>query len=168
MFWKKLSSRWIKRSLSREQHSLSLDLGQRGERLAAEYLERAGYSIVATNFQISVGRNLRGALVRAEIDVVAYEGATLCFIEVKTRASINFAAPERNVDLRKRRQISRAARAYRRLLGLEGAPHRYDVVSIILPAQTDNSEAPSLQLFRGFWVDHKPRPREPGGSFYVD
>ncbi|MEJ7618513.1 MAG: YraN family protein [Pyrinomonadaceae bacterium] len=168
MLRKILSFRWLKRPASPERRSPSLDLGRRGERLAAEYLERAGYSIVATNFHISVGRNLRGAVVRAEIDVIAYEGATLCFIEVKTRASVNFAAPERNVDLRKRRQISRAARAYRRLLGQEGAPHRFDVVSIVLPAPAHASDVPSLQLFRGFWVDHKPRPRESGGNFYVE
>ncbi len=110
-----------------------LVLGQRGERLAAERLRREGYRLVASNFKLNVGRNLRGAIVQAEIDIVAYEGATLCFVEVKTRASDWFAAPEANVDLRKQRQITRAARAYRRLLGISGAPYRYDVASVILP-----------------------------------
>src|ERR687884_496919 len=96
-------------------------LGQRGERLAAEHLERLGYTLVASNFTLPVGRNLRGALVQAEIDLVAYDGPVLCFIEVKTRASDWFASPEQNVDLRKQRQIARAARVYRRLFGLTGA-----------------------------------------------
>src|SRR5947209_20368711 len=60
-------------------------LGQRGERLAAEYLERLGYTLVASNFALPVGRSLRGALVHADIDLIAYDGSTLCLLEVKTR-----------------------------------------------------------------------------------
>ena len=136
-------------------------LGERGERLAAEHLERLGYTLVASNFTLPVGRNLRGALVQAEIDLVAYDGSTLCFIEVKTRASDWFAAPEANVDLRKQRQIARAARVYRRMFGLTGTPYRYDVVSVILPAtDTDTPPpAPRLRLLRNFWTDEKFRKR---------
>ena len=134
-------------------------LGGRGEALAAEFLETNGYRLVASNFTLPVGRNLRGAIVNAEIDLVAYEGATLCFIEVKTRRSDWFAAPESNVDLRKQRQISRAARAYRRMLGLRGEPYRYDVVSVILPpVEEDGVEPqPRIELLRNFWVDAKFR-----------
>src|SRR5690349_3711999 len=71
-------------------------LGQRGERLAAERLEEHGYTLVASNFTLPVGRNLRGALIHAEIDLIAYDGPVLCFVEVKTRASDWFAAPEQN------------------------------------------------------------------------
>ena len=94
--------------------------GPAGRRLAIEHLERTGYRIVAANFRVPIGRNTRDAMVNAEIDIVAYDGPTLCFIEVKTRASDEFAAPQANVDLRKRRQIARAARGYRRMLGLTG------------------------------------------------
>jgi len=136
-------------------------LGQRGERLAAEHLERLGFALVASNFTLPVGRNLRGALVKAEIDLIAYEGATLCFIEVKTRASDWFAAPEANVDLRKQRQISRAARAYRRTFGVAGEPYRYDVVSVIVPPPTcKQPEAmPRVELLKNFWTDAKFRKR---------
>jgi putative endonuclease len=133
-------------------------LGQRGERLAAEHLEQLGYALVASNFTLPVGRNLRGALVQAEIDLIAYEGATLCFIEVKTRASDWFAAPEANVDLRKQRQISRAARAYRRMFDLINASYRYDVVSVILPPAGEHGTAPvrpRLEVLRNFWTDEK-------------
>src|SRR4051812_43991545 len=95
------------------------DLGHRGEELAAAYLEQQGYRLVAANVTLPVGRNLRGATVNAELDLVAYDGLTLCFVEVKTRASDWFAPPQVNVDLRKQRQIARAARAYRHMLGLE-------------------------------------------------
>jgi putative endonuclease len=138
-----------------------LELGRRGEMLAASHLERAGYRLVASNFTLPVGRNMRGALVHAEIDIVAYEGATLCFVEVKTRASDWFAAPEANVDLRKQRQIARAARVYRRMFGLTGTPYRYDVVSVILPAADRDAPppAPRLRLLRNFWTDEKFRKR---------
>lgn len=135
-------------------------LGQRGERLAAEHLEQLGYALVASNFTLPVGRNLRGALVQAEIDLIAYESSTLCFIEVKTRASDWFAAPEANVDLRKQRQIARAARVYRRMFGLMGAPYRYDVVSVILPAADERAATPPrprLEVLRNFWTDEKFR-----------
>ncbi|HEY9403925.1 MAG TPA: YraN family protein [Pyrinomonadaceae bacterium] len=136
-------------------------LGERGEALAAAHLERAGYALVAANFELPVGRNLRGAIVNAEIDLVAYEGETLCFVEVKTRASDWFAAPEQNVDRRKQRQITRAARVYRRTFGLKHTPYRYDVVSVILPPATDDEPAPNprIELLRNFWTDAKYRKR---------
>lgn len=136
-----------------------LALGHRGELLAAEHLERVGYRLVASNFTLPVGRNLRGALIHAEIDIVAYEEATLCFVEVKTRASDRFAAPEANVDLRKQRQITRAARVYRRIFGLTATPYRYDVVSVLLPPADTNHPTPSprLRLLRNFWTDQKFR-----------
>src|SRR5919197_4172843 len=105
-------------------------LGALGESYAAAYLEQLGYRLVAANFTLPVGRNLRGAVVNAEIDLVAYDGHTLCFVEVKTRASDWFAPPQANVDLRKRRQIARAARAYCRLFDLEDQPYRFDVVTV--------------------------------------
>ena len=93
------------------------ELGRRGEELAAAFLMQTGFQIVASNFTIPVGRNRNDAVVNVEIDLVAYEGPTLCFVEVKTRASDWFAAPSANVDLRKQRQIMRAAHAYRRMFG---------------------------------------------------
>jgi putative endonuclease len=133
------------------------ELGRRGEELAIEHLERAGYRIVAANFSIPIGRNRRDVLVKAEIDVVAYDGPTLSFVEVKTRASDEFNPPQANVDLHKRRQIARAARAYRRMLGLISAPYRYDVATVLLPAETDAGS--HVELLKNFWTDEKLRPR---------
>ena len=128
------------------------DLGRRGEALAVEHLEQNGYHIAAANFSLPIGRNLRDVIVNAEIDVVAYDGPTLCFVEVKTRASDDFARPQVNVDLRKRRQIVRAALAYRRMLGLVDAAYRYDVVTVV--AKPDGSE-PRIELLKGFWSDEQ-------------
>lgn len=138
-----------------------IDLGQRGERAAADYLSALGFELVASNFKLGVGRNRRGAVVQAEIDLVAYEGPLLCFVEVKTRRSDWFVAPEANVDLRKQRQVTRAARAYRRLLGLSGAPRRYDVVTVIIPPpDADGREPqPRVELLRNFWTEEKFRKR---------
>jgi putative endonuclease len=113
--------------------SAHLALGRRGEELAAAYLQQRGFRIVAANFSLPVGRNRLGVLINVEIDLVAYEAETLCFVEVKTRSSDWFAAPEVNVDRRKQRQIARAARAYRHMFGLTNEPFRYDVVTVLLP-----------------------------------
>jgi putative endonuclease len=138
-----------------------IETGRRGERLAADYLRALGFELVASGFRLNVGRNRRGAVVQNEIDLVAYEGPVLCFVEVKTRRSDWYAAPEANVDLRKQRQVTRAARAYRRLLGLQRAPHRYDVVSVILPPPDAEGRepAPRLELLRNFWTEDKFRKR---------
>jgi putative endonuclease len=138
-----------------------LALGARGEALAAAFLEQSGFALVAANFKLPVGRNLRGAIVNAEIDLVAYEGEVLCFVEVKTRASDWFAAPEQNVDRRKQRQITRAARAYRRTFNLANVPFRYDVVSVVLPHASAYEPAPNprLELLRNFWTEAKFRKR---------
>lgn len=133
----------------------SLELGRRGEELAAAYLEQAGYRLVAANFVLPVGRNRVGAVINVELDLVAYEGGTLCFVEVKTRASDWFAAPEANVDRRKQRQIMRAGRVYRRMLGLTDAPYRYDVVTVLLSSEASFE----IKLLRNYWTEAKLRKR---------
>jgi len=150
-------SLWKNKTASTELPSPAhSELGRHGEALAIEHLEQAGYRIVASNFSLPIGRNLRDVVVNAEIDVVAYDGPTLCFVEVKTRATDEFAPPQVNVDLRKRRQIARAAVAYRRMLGLVNEPYRYDVVTVV--AKPDGAE-PRIQLLKGFWSDAQLKKR---------
>ena len=147
---------------SRENKSPAdhIGLGKRGEEWAVAYLERAGYRIVGANFVLPIGRNARDVLTTAEIDLIAYDGRVLCFVEVKTRASDWFAFPQANVDLRKQRQIARAARAYRRILDLMDAPYRYDVLSVILPTpDEDDTPVPEMSLLKNFWSDSKFRKR---------
>jgi putative endonuclease len=125
--------------------SHTLQLGKLGEQYAAAYLEQLGYRLVAANFTLPIGRNRRGTVVNAELDLVAYDRQTLCFIEVKTRASDWFAPPEVNIDLRKRRQIARAARAYRDLFEIENEPFRFDAVTVVL------TDPPQIELLRNFF-----------------
>ena len=127
--------------------SPGIELGKLGEAYAAAYLEQRGYRLVAANFTLPVGRNLRGAVVHNEIDLVAYDGETLCFVEVKTRASDWFALPQVNVDLRKRRQIARAARAYRRMFELHNEAYRFDVVTVVLP----DDSTPRIELMKNYF-----------------
>lgn len=133
----------------KEARAPHLELGERGERAAVEYLKAyEGYRIVATNFRVPVGRGMNRQKITAEIDIIAYDEDTLCFIEVKTRTSDDLFAPERAVDLRKQRQIARAARRYRRMMQVEGETHRYDVVTVV-PGQ----EGERVELLRGYFDD---------------
>jgi putative endonuclease len=142
-----------------------LSLGQLGEEYAAAYLQQSGYRLVAANFKLPVGRNRRDAVINAELDLVAYDGPTLCFVEVKTRASDWFASPEVNVDRRKRRQIARAARAYRRMFDIEAEPYRYDVVTIVLG---EVHSTPQIELLKNFWREDRSKPRNQRYQYFHD
>lgn len=122
-------------------------LGARGERVAVRYLKGAGYRIVATNLRVALDPAPSGRAVVAEVDVVAYDGATLVFVEVKTRRREGLFAVERAVDARKRRLLARAARRYRRYFGLTGEPYRFDVVTVLAP----RGERPRVRLLRDYF-----------------
>jgi putative endonuclease len=97
-----------------------LPLGRRGERAAEKYLRRIGYRIVARNFRAA----------GAEIDIVAMDGETLVFVEVKTRQSFAAGAPEEAVDLRKQTRMRRAAEAFARRYRADDYDMRFDIVAI--------------------------------------
>lgn len=123
------------------------EVGAEGERLATDYLKHCGYRLVCANFKTPVGRNRLGAVVTGEIDLIAYDENKLCFVEVKTRTSEEFASPLAAVDLRKQRQIIRTARVYRRIFRLQKAAARFDVITIILGGNT----RPKIELFKGYF-----------------
>jgi len=129
--------------------SSTSSLGQQGENLAVEFLVARGYRIVVANFKVPVGRNSKGVSVTGEIDIVALDGDTLCFVEVKTRRSAEFVPVIAAVDLLKQRQIARTARVYRRVFNIRDIEHRYDVVTVLLPK---HSKA-EIELVKGFWTD---------------
>lgn len=129
------------------QPSSTSALGERGEKLATEFLVARGYRIVVANFKVPVGRNSKGVSVTGEIDIIALDGETLCFIEVKTRRSDEFAPIIAAVDLRKQRQITRTARVYRRIFDVWDQKHRFDVVTVLMQKHTE----PVIELKQGFW-----------------
>lgn len=130
-------------------------LGARGERLAAEFLTKSGFRIVVTNFKVPIGRNTKGVAVTGEIDIIALDGETLCFVEIKTRRSDEFAPVIAAVDKRKQRQIIRTARVYRRIFDIRDIQHRYDVVTVLFPKHAD----PTIEISKGFWTEDKFKKR---------
>jgi putative endonuclease len=139
-----------------------LELGRHGEELAAAYLLQQGYRIVAANFVIPVGRNRLGAIISVEMDLVAYDGDTLCFVEVKSRESGWFAEPQVNVDRRKQRQIARAARAYQRTFDLSGEPYRFDVVTVVMAASGGTTGVPPASVVKNSPERENGEPYDPG------
>jgi putative endonuclease len=97
-----------------------LPLGRQGERAAEKYLKRNGYRIVARNFRAA----------GAEIDIVAMDGETLVFVEVKTRRSRDAGAPEEAVDERKQSRMRRAAEAFSARYRVGEKDLRFDIVAV--------------------------------------
>ena len=98
-------------------------LGTRGERLAAKALRRAGFKILARNARLG----------RYEIDLIAREGDTTAFVEVKTRRTGEPVRPEDNVGPAKRRHIQTAARIYADRENDPEMYYRFDIVAVVLP-----------------------------------
>ena len=94
--------------------------GVEGEQLACDFLEKRGYEIVARNFNCRSG----------EVDVIARDGATTVFVEVKERRGTSHGAGYDAVTYEKRTRIVRAARLFASQHGLEEQPLRFDVISI--------------------------------------
>lgn len=127
--------------------SSHIKLGKQGESMAVNFLKREGYAITALNFNVQLGHTQRGNLLRSEIDIIAYDQSTLCFIEVKTRRSISLFEPEEAVDAIKQKQIILAARKYRQILGLNNIDYRFDVVAIIWPIE----QKPQIRLTKNYF-----------------
>ena len=95
--------------------------GSTFEDIACAFLEKKGYQII--------GRNV--ILLRRELDIVALDGETVVFVEVKGRHSLQYGSPAEAVDEKKRAGIARAAAAYLEQANLWDRPTRFDVVTII-------------------------------------
>jgi putative endonuclease len=100
----------------------SKELGEQGEELAVRFLIRKRYRILARNWRDRGG----------EIDIVARDGGTLVFVEVKTRTSDTFALPVESVGYEKQRKLRRLAERYTMRSGMSECEARFDVVSVIM------------------------------------
>jgi putative endonuclease len=109
-------------------------LGRSGEEAAAAYLKKKKFSLVCRGFRFQ----------RGEIDIIAYDGDVLVFVEVKTRRGPDFGPPEASVTPQKQRQIRRLAEAYLMLNNLGDIPCRFDIVAL------------SPEGGRGYRVHHIP------------
>lgn len=95
-------------------------IGRMGEEEAARFLKKKGYKIIETNFRCRYG----------EIDIIAQDGDTYVFVEVKTRGSDAFGAATAAVDGRKQRRMITASTIYLSGRGLSDASIRFDVVGV--------------------------------------
>jgi len=99
-------------------------LGEMGESIATTFLKGAGFSIVERNFRCVCG----------ELDIVARDGSTIVFVEVKCRKNAAYGPPQLAVTSFKQRQISTAALVWLSKRRLFDAEARFDVVAIVLRA----------------------------------
>lgn len=97
-------------------------LGRQGEQAAERRLEEQGYRTVQRNYRCRLG----------EVDVIAYDGDTLCFVEVKARRTGAYGSGLEAVDGRKRGRLKRAAGWYLARFGATPPPCRFDVVEVLL------------------------------------
>lgn len=112
-----------------------LRTGERGEALAARYLETQGLTVLSKNWRCPEG----------ELDLVLTDGTTLVVCEVKTRTTDNYGPPAEAVDEAKAARIRRLTRRWRADHGVSHVPTRYDVVSILWPP----GETPKVSHLRG-------------------
>jgi putative endonuclease len=110
------------------------ELGRRGELLAAELLQACGLTIVERNFRCRAG----------EIDLVALDGQTVVFVEVRSRRGDRAGTPVESVDPRKQARVTRVARHFLARRGLDDRDVRFDVVGIRFDA-----EPPAVEHLRG-------------------
>lgn len=122
--------------------------GMAGELEAFFYLRRLGYTIVA--------RRWRSAKLRGDLDLIAWDGPTLCFVEVKTRTRRDAIPAEAAVDHDKQQTLRTLARAYIRRLTSEPQDARFDVLSLYLESEASprsshptSSREPNVVLYKG-------------------
>jgi putative endonuclease len=119
-----------------------LATGLRGEEEAFFYLRRRGYVVVA--------RRWRTPKVPGDVDLIAWEGETLCFVEVKTRQRREIVPAEFAVDEKKQKMLRAMASVFRKRLPEETRRRtlvRFDVVAVYLPG--DASSPAEIELFPG-------------------
>lgn len=97
-------------------------LGQHGEQMAAQYLQQQGYRIQQQNYRCRQG----------EIDLIAWDGSTLVFVEVKTKGQTRFGSPQAMVDVPKQKKLVHVAMLYIQQHRLPHVDVRFDVVAITL------------------------------------
>jgi putative endonuclease len=110
------------RLAGRARYLRDRNVGRRGEEIAHRYLRGQGYTVVARNWRPPQGGG--------ELDLVAWEHDCLVFVEVKSRLSGEWSAPDRDIDSEKLDSLRRAARDYIRRAAAEEADTRFDVVTV--------------------------------------
>lgn len=118
-----------------DRKHVSMPLGRRGELAAERFLLKQGYWIIEHSFGEKVG----------EVDLIASDGLTVVFVEVKSRTSNVAGDPTEAVDQEKQRHITQTARLFAVKNGLENSSMRFDVISILWP---DLNKAPKITHYQ--------------------
>lgn len=100
-------------------------LGLQGERIAARWLRRAGWSVVAHRFRSG----------HRDVDLIVQQADVVAFVEVKTRRGDGFGSPLEAVHWRKRRELSRSAQVWVDRHGAAGVTYRFDVVGVLVEGE---------------------------------
>ncbi len=111
----------------------SQQFGEKGESIAVNCLKKQGYRIIELNYRTKLG----------EIDIIAKQGETLVFIEVKARKSSRFGRPELAVTPKKQRKISMVALYYLKSTKQSNAKARFDVVAI-----NSTDDGPNIKIIK--------------------
>lgn len=107
-----------------------LDLGNLGERLALQKIRRIGYKLIEKNYRCSLG----------EIDLIAKDGDSLVFIEIKTRKGSSTGFAKEAVTQRKIRQVSKAALTYLKANKCSDTKARFDVIAVNISGESTEIE----------------------------
>ncbi len=104
--------------------------GEKGEEIAASFLKKEGYKIVEQNYRTPFG----------EIDIIAYDGTVIAFIEVKARKNPTFAVPQLAVNRKKQQHIVKSAMSYLSSKRIKDKGVRFDVIAISIFDDANNIE----------------------------
>jgi len=138
-------SDWVRERGRRRVSAPDHALGRRGEDMAHRFLQRAGFIVVARNYRMSSGAG--------EIDLIGWDGGTLVFVEVKSRQTDEYGAPDRAIGAEKQVSVMRAAREYARHAGVAWEKVRFDVVAVVF------GQPPAITHFRDVFSLGSPRGR---------
>ena len=114
------------------------NIGDFGEEYARKYLEDNHYKILATNYNCRFG----------EIDIVAVDNDCLVFIEVKTRTSLKYGAPEYAVNYWKKKHLSLSARCYIEQYRMKEYFARFDVVEVFAKCADNNFGIEKINIIK--------------------
>ena len=99
-----------------------IQLGHEGEKMAASYLEKKGYTILKMNYRCRIG----------EIDIIARKQGVYVFIEVKTRKSLHFGLPVEAIDYNKKHHLFKTAQHYIQYHKLYSSDFRFDAIEVYI------------------------------------
>lgn len=111
----------------------NIGTGLKGENIALDYLKNEGYLIIERNYRCRLG----------EIDIIAKEGSVLVFVEVKSRRSRNFGAPQEAVGTKKQKKLSMIALFYLQENNMPDVNARFDIIAVYI-----DSGMPHVELIR--------------------